>query len=178
MPVAVTLWYMSMDLTPFLFGDLAIPYWELRQLVSLWFGLLMVLLALWVDLRSRHGRDFAFWLYLFGVIAFWGGLSLLKPGSELDRLLYCGINLAMIFVGAMLSRRVFAVFGGLGVAGYLGYLAYDLFRDSVLFPFALTLIGFGVIGLGLYWQRHEQALGQRLRGWLSQPLRELIESRS
>lgn len=29
----------------------------------------------------------------------------------------------MILVGAVPSRRVFAVFGGLGVAGYLGYLS-------------------------------------------------------
>jgi hypothetical protein len=52
----------------------------------------------------------------------------------------------------VLSRRVFAVFGGLGVAGYLGYLASHLFRDSLLFPFALTLIGLAVIGAGLWWQ--------------------------
>jgi len=36
MPIAVTLWYMSMDLVPFLFGD---PHnWEIRKFVSLWFG--------------------------------------------------------------------------------------------------------------------------------------------
>src|SRR6267378_4352223 len=43
MPVAVTLWYMSMDLVPFLFGD-----WrdvEIRKFISLWFGLAMVLVA-------------------------------------------------------------------------------------------------------------------------------------
>src|SRR5574337_249482 len=40
MPIAVTLWYMSMDLTPFLFGE-ADATWELRKFVSLWFGLLI-----------------------------------------------------------------------------------------------------------------------------------------
>ncbi|MCK7580076.1 MAG: hypothetical protein MZV65_33335 [Chromatiales bacterium] len=59
MPVAVTLWYMSMDLTPFLFGD-ADWMWELRKFVSLWFGLLIVLLAFWVDLRTRHDKDYRF----------------------------------------------------------------------------------------------------------------------
>jgi hypothetical protein len=61
---------MSMDLTPFLFGE-ADSTWELRKLVSLWFGLLIALLAFWVDIRARHDKDFAFWLYLFGIIAFW-----------------------------------------------------------------------------------------------------------
>jgi hypothetical protein len=176
MPVAVTLWYMSMDLAPFLFGGEYFN-WELSKFVSLWFGLLMILLAFWVDIRSRHDQDYAFWLYLFGVIAFWGGLSLMRSDSELNKFLYFCINLLLIVVGAVLSRRVFAVFGGLGCAGYLGYLAYDVFKDSLLFPFILTLIGLGVIYLGILWQRHEAQLSARLRGWLPTALRELIEQR-
>ncbi|MEX0957743.1 MAG: DUF2157 domain-containing protein [Burkholderiales bacterium] len=176
MPVAVTLWYMSMDLTPFLFGAEAFT-WELRAYVSLWFGLLVVLLAFWVDVRARHGRDFAFWLYLFGVLAFWGGLSSMESDSELSKFLYLCINLAMIGIGAVLSRRVFAVFGGLGAAGYLGYLAHSVFKDSLMFPFVLTAIGLGVVWLGILWQRHESAISARLRALLPTQLRELMETR-
>jgi hypothetical protein len=176
MPVAVTLWYMSMDLTPFLFGDSRV-IWEIRKLVSLWFGLLIVLLAFWIDLRSRHDKDYAFWLYLFGVVAFWGGLSLMNSDSEPGKFLYFCINIAMIVVGAILSRRVFAVFGGLGAAGYLGHLAYSVFKDSMMFPFVLTLIGLGVIYLGIVWQRHEETISLQLRAMLPLPLRELIERR-
>jgi len=176
MPVAVTLWYMSMDLTPFLFGD-ADSMWELRKLVSLWFGLLIVLLALWVDVRTRREKDFAFWLYLFGVMAFWGGMSLMRSDSELSKIVYLCINLAMILVGATLSRRVFAVFGALGAAGYLGHLAYDVFKDSMMFPFVLTIIGLGVVYLGIVWQRQEETISGALRGLLPVPMRELIERR-
>jgi hypothetical protein len=176
MPVAVTLWYMSMDLTPFLFSAADVS-WELRKLVSLWFGLLMTLLAFWVDIRARHEKDFAFWLYLFGVLAFWGGLSMMRSDSELSKFLYLCINLSMILVGATLSRRVFAVFGGIGTAGYLGHLAYDVFKDSMMFPFVLTLIGLGVIYLGVVWQRHEETISATLRGLLPLPMRELIENR-
>ncbi|BAK75993.1 hypothetical protein NH8B_1167 [Pseudogulbenkiania sp. NH8B] len=176
MPVAVTLWYMSMDLTPFLAGDPDVG-WELRKLVSLWFGLAVVLLALWVDIRSRRDQDFAFWLYLFGVMAFWCGLSLLRSDSELGKFFYLCVNLGMIVVGAVLSRRVFVVYGALGTAGYLGHLAYDVFKDSLLFPFALTLLGLGVVALGIVWQRHEAAISQWLRQPLPRPLRELIERR-
>lgn len=176
MPLAVTLWYMSMDLTPFLFGETE-SVWELRKLVSLCFGLQVCLLSFWVDVRTRHEKDFAFWLYFFGVIAFWGGLSMMHSDSELSKFAYLCINLAMIVVGAILSRRVFAVFGGLGTAGYLGHLAYEVFEDSMLFPFVLTLIGLGVICLGIVWQRHEKTITKVLRGLLPQPIRELFEMR-
>ncbi|WP_460593507.1 hypothetical protein [Geomonas sp. Red276] len=104
MPVAVTLWYMSMDLAPFLFGEADLT-WGLRKLVSLWFGLPMCLLAFWVDIRSRREKDFAFWLYIFGVLAFWGALSLMTSDSELNKFIYFGINITMIAIGAVPSRR-------------------------------------------------------------------------
>jgi hypothetical protein len=177
MPIAMILWYMSMDLTPFLFAE-ADANWDHRKFVSLWFGLLMVLLAFWVDVRSRHEKDYPFWLYLFGVLAFWCGLSLMLSDSELNKFIYFCINILMIAIGAMLSRRVFAVFGGLGSAGYIGYLADKVFKDSILFPFVLSAIGLGVIYLGTVWQRHEQEISLRLRTLLPVPLRELIEQRS
>ena len=176
MPIAVTLWYLSMDLTPFLFGDKDYG-WDYRKLVSLWFGLLMSLLAFWVDIRNHTDRDYAFWLYLFGVLAFWGGLSMMDSNSELNKFLYFCINLLMISLGVILSRRVFVVFGGLGCAGYLAHLADSVFKDSMLFPFALTLIGLGIVYLGIIWQRNEEALGERLRGLLPAALSALIVKR-
>jgi len=179
MPVAVTLWYMSMDLVPFLFGGDAQAFFSERgKLVSLVFGALMTGLAFVVDLRSDRSKDYAFWLYLFGVLTFWGGLSLMRSDSELGKLLYCGINLAMIAAGAALSRRVFAVFGGLGVAGYLGHLSHTVFRDSMLFPVALTAIGLAVIAAGVWWQRHEDAVGERLRSYLPASVRDLLAHRA
>jgi hypothetical protein len=176
MPIAVTLWYMSMDLAPFLFGEWT--DWEIRKWISLWFGIATVLLAFWVDVRSRASRDYAFWLYLFGVLAFWGGLSSMRSGSELGKLLYCMINVAMVLAGAVLGRRVFAVFGGLGIAGYLGYLSHRVFKDSLLFPFALTVIGLAIVALGVLWQRREAAWAARFRAFAPGPLRELLEARA
>ncbi len=174
MPVAATLWYMSMDLTPVLFG-VEDRSWELRKLVSLWSGVVIMLLGFWIDVRSRRVRDYAFWLYFFGVVAFWGGLSLMRSDSELSKFFYLCINLGLILIGATLGRRVFVVFGALGAAGYVGHLAYDVFKNSMVFPFVLTIIGLGVIGLGVLWQRHEGAIATRLRGVLPAPLRELLE---
>ena len=178
MLVSVTLWYMSMDLAPLLFTS-DWQDWEISKFISLYFGLLFTGLAFWVDIRSRHtNKDYAFWLYLFGVLTFWGGLSSMSSGSEWGKFLYCMINVGMILLGAVLGRRVFAVFGGLGVAGYLGYLAGRVFKDSLLFPFALSLIGLAIIGLGVLWQRREAQWSARLRGFLPQALRELLQART
>lgn len=176
MPVAVTLWYMSMDLAPFLVGEDYFS-WELRKLVSLWFGLLITLLAIWVDVRNKSSNDFAFWLYIFGVAAFWSGLSLMESESEWSKLLYCLINIAMILAGAILGRRMFVVFGAFGVAGYLGHLAYEVFENSLLFPVALTFIGLAIVWLGILWQRHEQGVSDQLRRLLPAPIRDLIARR-
>ncbi|MBM7060020.1 DUF2157 domain-containing protein [Pseudomonas sp. UL073] len=166
MPIAVALWFMSMDLTELVFGG--ILNWDTRRWVSLWFGLALLLVSLLVDGRSK--RDFAFWGYLAGLLAFWGGLSLMDSGSQLGKALYCLINLGLMGCAVALRRPVFMVFGALGVAGYLGYLSYEVFRDSLLFPIVLTLIGLAVIGLGLAYQKRRDALTQRLRQQLPDSL--------
>lgn len=167
LPVAVTLWYMSMDTVPLLVGAEHDSFFtDEAKWVSVAFGLAMLAGAFWVDLRSRMSQDFAFWLYMFGAITFWGGLTSLDSSSELGKFIYLCINLMLIAVGAALSRRVFAVLGAFGVAGYLGHLSHTVFKDSMLFPLALTAIGLGVIVAGVYWQRHEKAIGETLRGKL------------
>lgn len=175
MPIAVTLWYLTMDITAIISGgDFD---WELRKLVSMYTGLLMIGLAFWVDVSARNKADYAFWIYLFGVIAFWGGMSLQHSDSELSKFIYFCINLLMIGVGVLLVRRVFVVFGALGSCFYLGHLAYDVFEDSWFFPITLTAIGLAVIYLGILWQKNEKAITQRMRAMMPAPLRELLESK-
>tara|TARA_B110000008_G_scaffold257958_1_gene276550 strand:+ start:744 stop:1025 length:282 start_codon:yes stop_codon:yes gene_type:complete len=87
------------------------------------------------------------------------------------------INLLTIGVGALLIRGVFVVLGALGSCGYLGYLAFDVFSDSWLFPMTLTTIGFGVVYLGILWQKYEQAITQKSRLLLPAQLRELLETK-
>lgn len=187
MPIAFTLWYMSMDLVPMLLETFGFTeknslydksYWELKQTISLWFGLWMIVVAFIVDIKNKSPKDFAFWLYLFGVITFWGALSSMHSDSELSKFFYCCTNLIMILVGSALSRRVFVVFGGLGIALYLGHLSYNVFKDSMLFPFALTLIGLLIIGISIYWQKHEKQINDFLQQLLPNQLRTLINNRN
>lgn len=179
MPIAVTLWYMSMDRAPFLSGGDSTAFLSDRgRLVSIYFGLAMTVLALLVDARSRNSKDFAFWLYCFGVLTLWGGLSSMRAQGELNGFLHCCVNLLMIAIGAALSRRVFAVFGGLGVAFYLGHLSHTIFKDSMLFPVALAAIGLAIIAAGVYWQRDEEGIGHLLRSLLPARVRELVAHRA
>lgn len=176
LPIAVTLWYMGMDVAAVATGGEA--DWALRRQFTMLFGFATVLFALWVDLRQSGPRDQAFWLYLFGLLGFWSALSATSSDSELAKLGYCAINLGLIVGGAVLARRTFVVFGGLGVAAYLGHLAHDVFRDSLLFPFALTLIGLATIAAGIVWQRHEPAIEARLGRVRPAWLRRALDARA
>ncbi|MFP6748617.1 MAG: DUF2157 domain-containing protein [Alphaproteobacteria bacterium] len=166
-PIAFVLWYVSVDLTPIIAGSADFD-WELRRLVSLWFGLAMIAGSTVIDHRTE--QDFAFWGYLFGLIAFWGGLSLIQSDSEVSKFLYFLINLALMWLSVFLRRRVFIVFGALGVLGYIGHLAQNIFEDSALFPFVLTAIGVAIIYLGILLKRHgakiAQAVEDALPAWM------------
>ena len=192
MPVAFVLWYLSMDLAPLVHAALTgnlkpfnpdLPYeqqrvlanlyWDIRRWVSVVFGLIVAGCAIAVDSTNRSGRDHAFWLHLAGVAAFWGGLTAMDSNNEFGKFVYFLINLTMLLFGAAIGRRVYTVFGGFGIAAYLGHLSYKVFRDSLMFPVALMLIGLGVIWLGVLWQRHEAAINAMLQRYLPESLRRL-----
>ena len=175
-PIAHALWFMSMDLTALL-GIQHHMGWEEKQIVTAVFGGLMLIAAYLVDLRGRSD-DFAFWGYLYGLLAFWGGLSSMTSDSELGKFIYCLINLGLIFCALVLRRRTFIVFGALGFFGYLGHLAYRVFADSILFPFALTLLGIGIIFLGVQYQRRKKTLEQRFRALVLPHIRGAIPVRA
>jgi hypothetical protein len=170
-PIAFSLWYMSMDLTPLLFGKDEFA-WNERLWVSVWFGLALLLVSYLVDQRTKE--DYAFWGYLFGALAFWCGLSLMQSGKEWAKFSYCLINLALMVVSVLLQRRVFIIFGALGVFGYLSYLSYDVFKDSILFPFALSILGILIIFLGVKYQRHRLAIEAAITSRIPYGLRRLL----
>lgn len=153
---AVALWFMSMDIAIWFMPKSSeyLGYWEIRREVSMWFGLAMIVAAWIVDILRGRGTDHVFWIHIFGAIAFWGGMTFSDGSTELQKLVYCLINIGMIGLSLFLNRRVYAVFGAIGVATYLTYLASEVFQDVIGFSFALSAIGLGVIGLGLLLHRN------------------------
>jgi hypothetical protein len=167
-PIAFTLWYMSMDLTPILADSVTASVGHLRKLVSVWFGLAMIVGAYLIDQRTK--RDFAFWGYLFGMTAFWCGLSLLDSGSEISKFLYFLVNIVTMGAAIFLRRVVFVAYGAIGAFGYLGHLAFEVFEDSLPFPFVLTIVGVATIYLGVKLKRNfnriEEALESAVPDWM------------
>ena len=174
LPIAYSLWYMSMDLTPLIFGQNEYA-WNERCLVSFWFGIATIIIAFLIDRRIRRNQgDFAFWLYLSGLTAFWGGLTLMNAGGEWERFLYFLINLFLILLSVLLRRRVFVIFGAMGVLGYLGHLSYTVFRDSLLFPIAISFVGVLIIFAGVQYQKKSTAWELWLRRVLPEPLLQFL----
>ncbi len=165
MIIAFALWFMSMDLTPWIAGVESFT-WDQRATVSMAFGAAMLIVAWGVDLRRWRGGDFAFWLHLFGLMALWGGLTEQNSSAEFGKAIYCLVNVGLIFLSLFLMRRAYAVFGAIGVTLYLGHLADEVFRNSILFPFALSALGVLIIGAGLFFHRH----GARIAGALARVL--------
>lgn len=157
-PMAWSFWFFSMDVAEWALGsDLTR---QQRCSVSVGVGLLTMLVGYGLELaRSReedvpYSEDFAYWCYLFGLLAFWGGFTAMESGSEFGRILYCLLNVGLILLGVWLRRATFLVFGVLGVHIYLGHLAYEVFKESVLFPFALAVLGLSVILVTVFAQRY------------------------
>jgi hypothetical protein len=148
-PIAFSLWFFSMDVAAWLYGDEFLD-WNSRAWISIIVGVPTILVGYVLE-RTLHkpgeprSEDFAFCCYLFGLMAFWGGMTSLDSDQELGKFFYFLINIGLVAVSIYLRRSVFMVFGALGITTYLGHLAYEVFKDSVLFPFVLALIGLGMI---------------------------------
>ncbi len=174
MIAAIALWFMSMDLamwfthTPQSYGD-----FEIRRTVSMWFGLAMIACAwIWDVIRGRK-PDMMFWIHIFGAMTFWAGLTLHDGGTDFQKFLYCMINVGLLAFSLFIDRRIYAVFGGFGVATYLGYLAKDVFKDWIGFSFALSAIGLAIIFAGLWLNKHRSSLSHQLADALPRALKRL-----
>lgn len=171
-PVAFAFWYMSMDLALLLlrkphdgwYGG----WWDERLWLSVGVGLIMLIISGLVDRRTPE--DYARWGYLFGLLSFAGGLTVMMR-TEAWWAAYAAVNLGLMLTAVVLQRRVFLVFGAIGVYAYLAQLAYVVFKDSVMFPFALTVLGLAIIYGGVLYQRHRGRIESRLREMLLGPVR-------
>ena len=172
---AVALWFLSMDLAA-LIAHRRLPDWqadwELRLTVSKIFGLAMIAAAWALDLKWGALGDLGFWLHLFGAMTLWGAISW-GNGGEFAKAVYCAFNIAFIALGLFLGRRVYAVFGAIGITIYLGHLAYDVFKEAVGFSFALSAIGLAIIFAGIYLERRRAALDAYIDAHLPEFIRAL-----
>ena len=175
--IAVALWFLSMDLVPWIAGapprladDLQAyrAYWrdvlELRGIVSTLFGLLVLIGSWMIDVRTK--ADLTFWPHLSAGLCLLGGLFFWLTYDLEEWTLLCAISVVLLLVSVFLQRRSYAVFGGIGVLSYLTYLSSEVFDDVIFFSFALTAVGLLVVALGYVYFRNER----RLAMWMDRRL--------
>ena len=160
-PLAFSLWFFSMDLAAFLGGKYW-DSWDGRRQISMAVGLVTLTggfaFQRALARRSEGTReDYAFWCFLFGMLAFWGALTSMDSHSELGRAGYAALNVGFIALAVWSRRVTFLVFGGVGVHLYVGHLAWEVFKDSALFPFALMAVGLSLILSAVLAQRYWRA---------------------
>ncbi|MGD9631202.1 MAG: DUF2157 domain-containing protein [Pyrinomonadaceae bacterium] len=156
-PLAFAFWFLSMDVASLILRDTVLVD-ETRYWISVIVGIATIIVGYALDRYLKppeHGRteDFAFWCYLFGTLAFWGGLTAMDGDSEFNRAIYALINVGLIALAIRLKRSVFLVFGALGVHIYLGHLAFRVFEDSFFFPFVIAGLGLSLILVTVFAQR-------------------------
>jgi len=163
-PIAIALYKMSLDIISLFISGVEYMPTEIEMNISIWFGLIVILIAYLIDRRTNE--DYSFWLYLFGMLAFWTSLSYLAfsewDNNYLKMLTYCLINIVIMIISLVLQRPLFIVFGMVGVFIYIMHLARRAFANSLIFPFVLTIIGIAIIYFGIkYHQKRavwEQAI--------------------
>lgn len=141
-PVSFCLWFLSMDIAPLM------PQWngnnsfEVRRTVSIVFGLGLILAGRGMEWTLGSEPDFGFWLYLFGLIAFWFSLIFHPTTSNpLHHSLFFLINVSLVLIGSHLNRATFHFFGTIGV-GIMTFLTFSerRIKQSFLLWFMKALV--------------------------------------
>ena len=123
-PVAFCIWLLSMDICPLVRGW-PLDAFVIRQRVSLVISLLTMASAFLLERSMGANPDYAYWLYLFGLLTFWTALTLSPQSDEFGAALYLLINICLGIVGSHLDRTTFRVFSTLGVIGYNSTCLYS-----------------------------------------------------
>ena len=157
--IAGTLWFFSMDIVPIIYRTTEI-LWSDRATISKIFGMFMIVTGYFVDIKFK--KDYAFWIYLFGLITLSSGLSVFYNDSIIGFIMLGSINIFLILFSLLINRNAFLVFGTIGLIQFLGRLSWVFFLDSVGFPFALTIIGIFLILMGIYFQKNREKIQKNI----------------
>jgi hypothetical protein len=182
-PVLLSVYLMTVDLLPNLILNMDVETfssagWSMRKAITLIFGFAILLIGFVVDMQITRKRDYAFWLYAFGLFCFSGALAIyfvFEPSNALSasyagKAIYFVINLLLLVLSAALQRRAFAVAGAFGAALVMGHVAWTMFHDSFAFAGAIIACAFAYLMVAMWWSHNEHRVSSRLRGFLPDAL--------
>jgi len=167
--LVAALWFLAMDGAAAVFGPGVL--WGQRALLSSVLGL--VVLGAGVAVDGRAGRDRAFWLYLAGLVAFSGGLASHHAGSNIALAFDGAVHGSLVFLAFALRRRMFAVFGAVGLASVLGQVAERTLVDAAV-PLVFAGVALALAGGAVAYDRFEAAWSSALRARFPGSVRRLL----
>jgi hypothetical protein len=147
-------WFFSMDFANWVVGgsgrDMSATTAEVTSLVI---GL--GLIGLGIVLQRRAGNDVSLWFYLFGHLAVICPFTALALDHKvrLGLTVFPAFYLAVVVASVWLQRKVFLVFGAIGIYGYVGYLASEIFNGALGFTFGLALVGLVIVFSAVWYQK-------------------------
>jgi hypothetical protein len=124
----------------------------------------MLAIAYAVERRQPAGEDYAFWVYLAGVVMLFVAYVQVWPHIGRWRHALPLVAAALVTASLYLRRRTLLIAGGVAAFGYLGYLAFDVFRRVVALPITLATLGLLVIVSTVWTQRRFPKLVARVSG--------------
>ena len=140
----------------------------MRNFATTVFAILMLGAALKLDKKTNE--DYSKWLYIFGATMLWFAiLSILIRlywNNEIAYFLFAMFSLLYMIVSILLQRKVFMIWGAIGVFGYIGHLAYTVFKDSPLFVLSLVILGLVIIFSGAYYAKNCDKIETNLRAFI------------
>ncbi len=166
LPVCYALWYLSMDIVPvFAQGALIEPSWGMRNFATFFFAIFMLGIALKFDRKTKD--DFSGWFYIFGSTLLWCVIPSIflqfKIDNEFAYFVIAAFSFFYMIISIILQRKIFIVWGAIGVFAYIGHLAYVIFKDSPIFPLMLVLFGLFIIFSGLYYSKNCRKIEEKIR---------------
>lgn len=167
LPICYAMWYLSMDIVPFCLGQTVVPTHGMRNFATFVFALLMLGYALKLENNKQNSEDYSHWLYIFGATMLWGLtfsiLAQFKWYNEFAYLLIAIFNFGYMFISILLRRKVFMVWGAIGFWAYLGRLAFQIFKNTPIFPIVLVIFGLLIIFFGIHYSKNCKTLEDKLR---------------
>ena len=90
------------------------------------------------------------------------------------KILGCMFAVLLVVLSVPLQSSFLITIGAIYIFGYLSYLAYNAFRDSLLFPLALIVLGLVMIYSGVMYQRYESIVHEAFYSLLPGPVNVLL----
>jgi hypothetical protein len=179
MPLCMITWYMFYSMPQKIFNLTEMD--NIYSISSIIFGLLSICIAIMVDIKTKRKIDFSFWIYFFGVLALWLGITN-QIYSELTWVGYGFMNLIFLMLGIVFIRRIFLILGALGIMITVGHFAIILF-DQFKFHWMLmsglfTMLGLGIIKLGIIINRNKAYVTQILQNKLPKAFKSFLEEQA